>query len=372
MMNCEEFHKFIDDYVYGEVSFFVKAQMDAHIASCPKCREEAAFLKQIEATLHAMPRLEVDDSFQAALNKKIDGLELAAKRNKKYKFFRDWRTYSALAACLILAVVVQSRLSDFYKQGNHPNPVQSQAENVTDIDLSGMQEHGEQRDSVLPPQDAAPSSTAQTADTSAAAPARTAAPNSTEAVSERKIQNTPEETQKPADREEPQSPTASPADRTAAPQTAVRPTAEPQPEQTPAEQQSRAVTDAPAAAPQQSESNLKTAAEDAMGNGEAADAADAEAAVYSSAPPVSAGGSGSGDSYASALMSPVGGTVSVDAENVSKAKEIADRYGVAKGGVIEMEQKNFQNYLNSLEKNDIPYSHTVPEADVVNVEIVAD
>lgn len=88
MINCDEFHKFIDDYVYDEVSFFVKAQMDEHIASCPKCREEAEFLKEIKSTLYAMPRLEVDESFKAALNEKLDAAEKTVDRKRRRSFFR--------------------------------------------------------------------------------------------------------------------------------------------------------------------------------------------------------------------------------------------------------------------------------------------
>ncbi len=154
MINCDEFHKFIDDYVYDEVSFFVKAQMDEHIASCPKCREEAEFLKEIKSTLYAMPRLEVDESFKAALNEKLDAAEKTVDRKRRRSFFRDWRTYSALAACLVLAFVVQSKVGDFYRHST-VDPVQIPAENVADIDLSEMQKTTDQDESYTVPQNAA-------------------------------------------------------------------------------------------------------------------------------------------------------------------------------------------------------------------------
>lgn len=79
----------------------------------------------------------------------------------------------------------------------------------------------------------------------------------------------------------------------------------------------------------------------------------------------------SGGGSAKTFSASVGGTVSVDAENVSKAKQIADKYGTVNGNSVEMTKKEFQNYLNTLEKNDIQYSHDVPDSELVDVEIVA-
>lgn len=91
MLTCDECRKYLDAYVYGESSFYLNAQIEEHLASCPACREEAAFLQQIRDTLSQMPKIEVDDSFKAALNQRIDQLEAKAPPAKKWKFYKDWR-----------------------------------------------------------------------------------------------------------------------------------------------------------------------------------------------------------------------------------------------------------------------------------------
>ena len=82
------------------------------------------------------------------------------------------------------------------------------------------------------------------------------------------------------------------------------------------------------------------------------------------------GGGGGGAAVADPEMQ--SGTVQVDAQDVSKAKEIAKRYGTVSGDTIEMAQKQFQNYLNTLAQNAIEFDHDVPAEDLVRVRITAE
>lgn len=365
MINCEEFHKFIDDYVYDDVSFFVKAQLDEHIASCPKCREEVAFLREIKSALYSMPRIEVDESFKAALNQKLDASGITVRHKRKRGFLRDWRTYSALAACLVLAFVIQSRVGDFYH--NHvADPVNIQSQNAADIDISGMQQTAPADMRIALPDAAQPESGEKPAENSrkdresagsAAVPKKTAAPS----------EATPKPTAK--------------ADSTAGPvKTAPVQTPSPAAPVNDAAQNAQAPAVQADVMPETAEDGV--AGEYAKQRDEAVfkSTADPSAAYTdearedrgSAAPQVSsAGGGAAASGFAETFSGANSGTVSVDSDNVFKARQIADKYGTVNGNSIEMTKKEFQNYLNTLKKNDIEYNHNVPDMDIVDVEIVA-
>ena len=367
MINCEEFHKFIDDYVYDDVSFFVKAQLDEHIASCPKCREEVEFLKEIKSALYSMPRIEVDDSFKLALNEKLDAAGTTGRHKRKTGFLRDWRTYSALAACLEFGICYPGqRVGDFY-HNRAADPVNIQSKNAADIDISGMQQTAPaDMTSAALPDTAQPESGEKPAENnrkdresagSAAVSRKTAAPSTQApkptvqaASTAGPVKTAPVQTPSPA---APVNDAARNAQAPAAQADVMPETAEDTVTEEYAKQRDEAV--------------LKSAAgPSAAYTDEARE--DRENAV----PQVSsAGGGGGANSSAAAFSGSNSGTVSVDSGNVSKARQIAGKYGTANGNSIEMTKKEFQNYLNTLKKNDIEYNHNVPDMDVVDVEIVA-
>ena len=349
MLTCDECRSYLDAYVYGEVSFFLKAQIEEHLASCPACLEEAAFLQQIRNTLSQMPAIEVDESFQEQLNLKIDQLE--AERTplkKKKRFYKDWRMVSALAACVLLAVVIKANVFEFghkIEQNGSGAGIQS----VSDIDLSN-----------ITPFDTPSDSFADDAEVSTGAP---------ETVEK----------------------SAPIAEQTAKPSPSVAPKASAQPTDIPKEQDGGAGKNT--AAPTKTESvhteppvvssrmktvpDAKTAeqTESAQEDVSKTNVPEERAANDLKSGGGSAGGADSASSPAvaaynmDAAESKGTGTLYVDSESISKAKNIADGYGKRSGSTVEMSKEQLNQYLNALSENGVEYNAAISSGDTVSFDI---
>lgn len=366
MLTCDACRAHLNDYVYGEASFYLKAQIEEHLASCPACREEAAFLRQIRDTLSDMPKIEVDAGFKAALNQRLDQLEQAAPV-KKRKFYKDWCAYSALAACVVLAVVLQTNVFEFGKQIEQNGlddrqaianvdvtqlvPVTPEAQGASDVAASEPEPTAKAQES------AAPEATKTPAARKTAQPQKTVAPKPT-------VQ--PEESPKVQSRETVETSTP-PAQAADAPQETVQAADIAADEQMADRAEAMQQEDAgvyETEAPQQN--SLKSAAQNATeeplpagetrggGSGGGASAL-SEAAPYSAAPEKTQGS----------------GTLYVDAEHIGKAREIAGSYGTHSGNTVEMTRAQLKRYFNALYEQGVEYQSGISDGDTVQFEIVA-
>ena len=364
MLTCDECRKYLDAYVYGESSFYLNAQIEEHLASCPACREEAAFLQQIRDTLSQMPKIEVDDSFKAALNQRIDQLEAKAPPAKKWKLYKDWRMISALAACVLLAVVIQSNVFELGKQVEQ-NGVAPEIQEISDLDLTQ-----------ITPTDAPADGTAAVPEVDAAVDAgevpaaQTAQPRQTTAPQTGgQASATPE-----ARNTDAVNATAAPAVTQSA--TVAQPTAAPQPEANtvqPAEDAAPSVAAVQDAAPVQTEeaSSPEVASAPAGNNLRSAEEEGAAGSAHGAGASGGSGGGGSGGAavYSAPAASTGSGVLYVDSEDVSKAQDIADRYGTRSGSNVEMPKAQLNDYLNELQENGVEYSANISGGDTVNFDI---
>lgn len=130
MSECEKIKRIIESVANGECSKADKALLDAHVLECSECREELSFVMGINETLHSLPKMEVPDDFLVSLNKRLDvedKIKACASRRSKRKVFQSWQKYSALTACLLLAVLVQINVWDL-PVNNDKNDVVVQVE----------------------------------------------------------------------------------------------------------------------------------------------------------------------------------------------------------------------------------------------------
>lgn len=356
-MNCDEVRKLLEDYVYDEVSFLVRNQIEEHLLSCPKCREEVEFLKEIKNTLHTMPRLEPEESFRTELNKKLDQLAKKQPEKKKRKIFRDWRTYSALAACLVLAVAVQSQISKNTDSVNFPGMQPDLVHETNITNLQQTEKANAAEDAKQPTAD-----DVVTEDVRKETEIEDANKKKIEQITTQPAEETPKPAVQPTD-EPVQSASAVPKETDVVPtdyagaavsavQEETEETAVPQADVEPASLRMQTETDMVAAETAE-DAGIQTTA-------------DSPQAVSGSS------GGGGGSSAAATKTAVLYGTVQVAESDVSKAKEIASRYGTQSANAVEMTQKQFKNYLNTLKANAIQYNHNVPEGDMVRVEIVAE
>lgn len=366
MLTCDECRKYLDAYVYGESSFYLNAQIEEHLASCPACREEAAFLQQIRDTLSQMPKIEVDDSFKAALNQRIDQLEAKAPPAKKWKFYKDWRMISALAACVLLAVVIQSNVFELGQQVEQ-NGVAPEIQEISDLDLTQITPTDAPADGTA----AVPEADANAAVDAGEAPAaQTAQPRQTTVPQTGgQASATPEARDTDAVND-----TEAPTVTQSA--TVAQPTAAPQPEANtaqPAEDAAPSVAAVRDAAPMQTEeaSIPKVSGAPAGNNLRSSEEDEAAEAAYGSGARGGSGGGGSGGTavYSAPAASTGSGVLYVDSEDVSKAQDIADRYGTRSGSNVEMPKAQLNDYLNELQENGVEYSANISGGDTVNFDI---
>lgn len=115
MKSCEEYQALIDMYLDNELTREQRHLFDTHISSCNECYEALSFAKSIRQTLTTLPEIDVPEDFNSTLRQRI------AKECKapKKTFAVYAGRYSALAACVVLAVVIGGGLSefDFTKKG---------------------------------------------------------------------------------------------------------------------------------------------------------------------------------------------------------------------------------------------------------------
>lgn len=114
MSDCENFKKIIERYVNDECFLEEKELLDAHTKECSKCNDDFLFALSIKNTLRSLPKIEVPDNFLVSLNEKLDEEEKLVSPRKKV-IFGAWKKYSALAACLLLAVMLRVDVWDMSK-----------------------------------------------------------------------------------------------------------------------------------------------------------------------------------------------------------------------------------------------------------------
>ena len=110
MSDCDRFNKILDSMTDGNISEEDRTFLDLHASVCEKCSEELAFVSNINKALHTMPKIEVPDNFLSSLNERLDFEEKIKKNSSNIinrKIFGNWKKYSALTACLLLAVMAR-------------------------------------------------------------------------------------------------------------------------------------------------------------------------------------------------------------------------------------------------------------------------
>ena len=92
-MTCERFEELLSAYLEGELAAAEKAEVDAHLAACPKCATLLTLMKDMTGAMAAFPEAEPSPALLSSLY-----AIPTAKREKK-NFFQpvfDWLTRPAL------------------------------------------------------------------------------------------------------------------------------------------------------------------------------------------------------------------------------------------------------------------------------------
>jgi len=137
-MDCNKFREYIGSYVDNDITPDLKVSMDSHAKSCPSCKKELDNMHYIVDCMNSMSAIPVPDDFLSKLNKRIDseGLILGAKTVPSYKKIFNYKTYSAVAACVLLFVMFKADIPGMMSQMNSDGTEQQIRSVITDTDNS--------------------------------------------------------------------------------------------------------------------------------------------------------------------------------------------------------------------------------------------
>ena len=111
MRNCRDIQPDLSAYLDGELAPSRRAEIEAHVASCPHCQRELAGLRTLAVGVAALPRLQPAPRFLAEVRRKIaQGREPAESISWADYLFRPfWLKVPLEAAALILVATLAVR-----------------------------------------------------------------------------------------------------------------------------------------------------------------------------------------------------------------------------------------------------------------------
>ncbi|MGE5132017.1 MAG: anti-sigma factor family protein [Gemmatimonadota bacterium] len=125
--DCRQIRQSLGVYVLGAIEPAERAQVDAHLAGCPDCREELADLAGLPALLHRVPvaeaRLLADDGQRLQAPPPDELLHSLLDRVAGVRRARRWRTLVAAAAVAVLALGAGAGGAAALSGGSPPAPV---------------------------------------------------------------------------------------------------------------------------------------------------------------------------------------------------------------------------------------------------------
>jgi hypothetical protein len=110
-MNCEQIKEFLPEYWDGTLDQVPRAALDAHLGTCPGCRNEAKRLKTFWLSLGAIPEEQPDPAGRSRIEAILAEHRRQLRRNRWDDFFAAWwpqrpAAQAALAAsCLLVGLL---------------------------------------------------------------------------------------------------------------------------------------------------------------------------------------------------------------------------------------------------------------------------
>lgn len=159
MSDCKKYSGMINAYLDHALDEKQERDFLLHIKKCEACRKELELMQEILKDLGQMDLVEPPKDFSAQLHQRLLE-ETKAPEKKVLPFYKNWRTYSSLAAVLLFAFVLKTGLVD--ERPFEQQIVQQQPPVITSSDEVNMQAKsndqndaqitGEARDEAQPPQ----------------------------------------------------------------------------------------------------------------------------------------------------------------------------------------------------------------------------
>lgn len=137
MPSCKKIEPLLSSYHDDELDAQQRRLVAEHLDTCPHCREQLSAIQAVSRAFGALEPLEVTEKFQDSLHlalvnaARVHRMQPEQKRAPWYyripRWLRDWRTYSAAAACLVIAAVFGSGVFQDYSVPTPAAPVATSA-----------------------------------------------------------------------------------------------------------------------------------------------------------------------------------------------------------------------------------------------------
>jgi anti-sigma factor RsiW len=125
LSSCREIRQALGVYVLGAIDPAERAQVDAHLATCPGCREELASLAGLPAMLRKVPVVEAerlaspDAEPDLSVVPSDDMLKSLVARTTNVRRMHRWRGALAAAAAVIVALGGGAAIATALQPGSH-------------------------------------------------------------------------------------------------------------------------------------------------------------------------------------------------------------------------------------------------------------
>lgn len=134
-MDCRKFEEYSSLYIDHMLSKEELTSFEAHLENCEECKMKLKNLQLIVESINEVDEIELLDNFTASLREKLQQIEAKPKRKK----WLNWKTYSAVAAGLVILVFSASFLNrgNFNISMDQAGPHSFSAEDSRSFGISG-------------------------------------------------------------------------------------------------------------------------------------------------------------------------------------------------------------------------------------------
>lgn len=378
MYNCKDFISNIEKYIDKELTEQEARACKDHLEKCPLCREELTFSISIRDALKEIEFPNSPADFLDRVNAAID----SRSKEKPVRKMLKWRTYSAVAACVILTVALglgHEKLTD-------DAPLSGGAE-LKDLNITSDSSTQKERSGLAD----------ESRNESQSGNKTTSLQTETPAINDDTAKSKPAVNAE-AEKVEPKTP-VNPLWGTPEPTTQNTPqlnTSENQDTKSlPAAEKAEAQWNSGSPKPMsttepQTASAISLQEEVAKGSERAASSepthdGDAYTSFKSASPEASGsstsskGGAGGGASVGgnvtsgnvSALKTIETASISVAADKVAEVQNLAAEYGTRQEDLFEMTESKYKEFLSALKEKGIEYTTSVNTSETVKFEIIS-
>ena len=117
MKNCNSFKKMFSEYIDNVLSTENRNRLQAHLASCSRCRSSLDEMTRIKTSLHSLAKIRTSEAFDAVMHARL--VQQVRNENKRsniwtpFFFFANLKT-PAFVAAAVMFVFLGAALERYY------------------------------------------------------------------------------------------------------------------------------------------------------------------------------------------------------------------------------------------------------------------